>query len=66
MSFLQNLLWNAARVARAIWQLFGYAMTFFLALVQPRATLAARLLAVESQLAVCKNRFQEKKAPGSF
>ncbi len=63
MNILQNMLWPNARAVRAIWQLFTYALTFFLALLQPRATLAARLLAVESQLALCKHRIQEKKDP---
>ena len=63
MNILQNLLWNTGRAVQAIWQLSGYAMTFFLALLQPRATVAARLLAVESQLAVCKHRIEQQKDP---
>jgi putative transposase len=44
-------------------QLFGYAMTLVWALACPRAVLAGRLLAVESQLAACKDRIQQKKDP---
>ncbi len=63
MSILQNLLWNAARAVQLVWQLFRYAIIFFLALLRTRASLAARLLAAESQLAMCKRSIQEKKDP---
>ena len=60
---LKNLSWQARRVARDSGQLFKYGVAFLLALVQPRAVLAARLLAAESQLAMCKHRFEQKKDP---
>ena len=63
MTTLQNLIWNTRQAIQGLWQLFTYALTFFLALLQPRATLAARLLAVESQLALCKHRIQQRKDP---
>ena len=44
-------------------QLLGYAVTFFWALTCPRAVQAARLLAVESQLATCLERIQQRKDP---
>jgi hypothetical protein len=50
----QDMGWN---VHQAVWfmcQMIGYAATFFLALVQTKAVLAARLLVDETQLAVCK------------
>ncbi len=62
MNTLQNLVWNARQALQSVLQLLRYAVTFFLALLQPKAVLAARLLAAESQLAVCQHRIQEKKA----
>ena len=44
-------------------RLFGYLLTFLRALLLPWAALAARLLAAESQLAVCRLRIQQKKDP---
>ena len=63
MNTLQNLIWNVGEAVRFIWQLVRYALAFLLALFQRRATLAARLLAAQSQLAVCKHRIQGKKDP---
>ncbi len=44
-------------------QLLGFVRTFLWAFICPRAILAARLLAAESQLAACKERIQQKKVP---
>ena len=44
-------------------QLLGYGRTFLWAFACPRAVLAARLLAVESQLATCRERVRQKKDP---
>ena len=41
----------------------GYTGTFLWAFLSPRATLAARVLAAESQLAVCKRGIEEKNQP---
>ena len=41
----------------------GYVCTCLWALFSPRATLAARVLAAESQLAMCKRRIEEKNQP---
>ena len=41
----------------------GYGLGFLLAMCQPQAVLAARLLAAESQLAVYTRRIQEKQEP---
>ena len=46
-----------------IGQLASYGLRFLWVLFCPKALLAARLLAAESQLAVCKNRIDQKKAP---
>ena len=63
MNTLQNLIWNAGEAVHSISQLARYALAFLLALFQWRATLAARLLAAQSQLAVCKHRIQERRDP---
>ncbi len=41
----------------------GYIYTFVLALISSRVTLAARVLAAESQLAECKRRIEKKDQP---
>ena len=43
------------------YELFGYLIRFVVLLFYPKAVLAARLLAVQSQLAMCKNRIDLKK-----
>ena len=44
-------------------QAAGYIYTFLLALFSSRATLAARVLAAESQLAACRRRIEGKDRP---
>jgi hypothetical protein len=44
-------------------QAAGYIYTFLSALFSSRATLAARVLAAESQLAACKRRIEGKDRP---
>ena len=44
-------------------QAAGFVYTFLSAFFSPRATLAARVLAAESQLAACKHRIVEKDRP---
>jgi len=63
MRMLRDQLWNAHQVFQFTSPLLRYAFSFFLALLQPKAVLAARLLAAESQLAVCKHRIQQQKDP---
>ena len=63
MSTLQNLVWNAHQTLQIVSQLLRYFVTFLLALMQPKAVLAARLLAAQSQLATCKHRIQQQKDP---
>ena len=48
MSTLQNLVRNIHQAFQFIGQLLKYAVTFLLALMQPKAVLAARLLAAVS------------------
>jgi len=40
-----------------------YLGSFLCLLLQPKAVLAARILALQSQLAVCKHRIEAGKAP---
>ena len=63
MLLLQNLIWNTRQEIQGLWQLLRYDITFLLALLQPRAVLTARLLAAQSQRAVCSHRIQQKKNP---
>jgi hypothetical protein len=46
---------------KIVYELFGYLIRFVWLLFYPKAVLATRLLAVQSQLARCKNRIDLKK-----
>jgi hypothetical protein len=46
-----------------VYELLGYRIRFVGLLFYPKAVLAARLLAVQSQLAMCKNRIDLRKDP---
>ena len=63
MGLILDLFWNARRTLQFVAQILIYAWAFLLALLQPKAVLAARLLAAQSQLAMCKDRIQQKKDP---
>ena len=63
MKTLEDMVWNACRVVGTIGQLLRYAATFLRALLLPKALLAAKLLAAESHLVVCKHRIHQKKDP---
>lgn len=63
MNTIQNLLANLCSVLGGMGEVLRYALIFLRAMVCPRAVLAARLLAVESQLAVCKHRIEQQKDP---
>ena len=52
--------WNAMG---CIGELLGYLLRFIRAFFQTRASLAARLLAAESQLGICKRRTEQKGSP---
>jgi len=58
-----NLLKNVSTLLPCMRQLAGYGLRFLWALMSPKAVLAARLLAAESQLVVCTDRIRQKKAP---
>jgi hypothetical protein len=61
MSTLGSLLRTAEHTLLLIRQLVCYAGTFLRALFLPKASLAARRLAAESQLAACTLRIHQKK-----
>ena len=63
MKTYQRLYRNLRDFLFFLQQLLVYAVTFVWALACSRAVLAARLLAVESQLISCRERIQPKQAP---
>ncbi len=63
MSINQGLIQTILRTISALREAVGYIFTCPWALVSPRATLVARVLAAESQLAMCKRRIEEKSQP---
>jgi hypothetical protein len=56
IDLIRNL-WNALG---CVGELLGYLLRFVSVFFQTRASLAARLLAAESQLGVCKRRTEQK------
>jgi hypothetical protein len=60
ISDLLRDLWGALG---CIGELLGYLLRFVSVFFQSRASLAARLLAAESQLAVCKRRMEQREHP---
>ena len=63
MSTIRDAFSGICGVLFFIRQVTSYARTFLWALLSPRARVAARLLAAESQLAVHKHRIQQRKEP---
>ena len=63
MDTLRNLLLNLGGVLNCARELLKYACIFLRGMVGRRTALVARLLAVESQLAVCTHRIEQKKDP---
>ena len=63
MILVANLLRSVLMLLRCMCQLAGYGLRFLWALMSPKAVLAARLLAAESQLVVCTDHIRHKKAP---
>ena len=53
-------LWNALR---CVGELLGYLLRFVSVFFRSRTSLAARLLAAESQLGICKRRTEQKGSP---
>jgi len=53
---------STSSIFRFVCEIAGYCFMFLRALLCPKTVLAARLLAAESQLAMCKRRIEDKKA----
>jgi transposase InsO family protein len=63
MRMIYGLLQTILRTMSALWEAAGYIFTFLGAFLSPRATLAARVVAAESQLAMYKRRIEQKNQP---
>ena len=61
MNAVKSLLINIRSVLACAGELALYALFFLRAMLYPKAVLAARLLAAESQLATCKHGIDSKK-----
>ena len=61
MTTLHNLLRNLWHAVVYICEISGYVQSFVWALICPGAALGARLLAAESQLAVCQDHLLQRK-----
>lgn len=61
MNATKNLLTNLCNLPVCACEAFQYGLTFLRAILCSKAVLAAKLLAVESQLAACKQRIDSKK-----
>ena len=63
MNTIKNLITNLYHHLVCACEMLRYGLSFLRAILCSRAVLAARLLAAESQLSVCKQRILEKKDP---
>jgi hypothetical protein len=63
MNIIQNIILNLYDTFIVSRMVVGYILSFITALLSPKARLATRLLASESQLAICKHRISQKKEP---
>ena len=63
MNAIRSLLLNIRSILACAGDLALYALTFLWAILCPKAVLAARLLAAESQLSACKHAIVSKKQP---
>jgi len=63
MNVIRSLLMNIRRVLGGVGEVVRYALMFVWSIFCPKAVLAARLLAAESQLAACKYGIATKKRP---
>ena len=63
MNTVLNLFRNLWNSMEGIGELPGYLLRFVSVFFQTRASLAARLLAAESQLGMCKRRIEQKQHP---
>jgi hypothetical protein len=63
MNTIFDLLRNLWNLLGCIGELLGYVLRFVSTFFQTRASLAARLVAAESQLGICKRRVEQKGSP---
>jgi hypothetical protein len=63
MSTVIDLFLNLWNLLACIGEVLGYVPRFVSAFFQTRASLAARLLAAESQLGICRRRIEQKGSP---
>ena len=63
MNAIRSLMINVRRVLAGAGEVVHYAVMFLWAIFCPKAVLAARLLAAESQPAACKHEIASKKRP---
>ena len=63
MKTLSSLLDCVTEALHAVAGLTRYAGMFVVALLSPKAALAARVVALQSQLAACRERIDQRKAP---
>jgi len=60
MNTVLNLFWNLRNGLGCVGELLGYLLRFAGVFFHTRASLAASLLAAESQLSICKRRIDQK------
>jgi len=63
MNALGDIFRSSVKALSCALQVLRYLGSFLCLLLQPKAVLAARILALQSQLAVCKHRIDAGKAP---
>ena len=63
MSTIIDLLRNLWNLLACVGELLGYILRLVIAFFQTRASLAARLVAAESQLGICKRWTEQKGSP---
>jgi len=63
MNALSDTFRNCGNALSCAWQVLRDLGSFIWLLLQPEAVLAARILALQSQLAVCKHHIGAGKAP---
>jgi hypothetical protein len=63
MNALGDVFRSSGNAFSCAWQVLRYLASFLCLLLLPKAVPAARILAMQSQLAVCKHRVESGKAP---
>jgi len=63
MDALSDIFRNSANAFSCAWQVLRYLGSFLCLLLLPKAVVAASVLALQSQLAICKHRIDAGKAP---